>query len=225
MSSPTRFINSRTWAILALVAVTQGCASFALEMRERRVARRFESAVKELSPECVSLHDAVPYVSPTYEDSCGVSCLDMILAYEGRSLGAERAQSLRAKVEREGSITLGDLKCTLEEAGFLAIHLQGNWNWSDEVGPEAYASWKNPPYHVDRGRPVILRIAIGEDRYHFLLLVGYDPVTRDLVIVNPGRGKEVWPESALRAWEAAGSWFVAYQPPAGTNRDGEVSAR
>jgi hypothetical protein len=206
----------RTGALVAvaLLLAACGCRSTALAIREGAVARAFARESRTLSPECVSLHDEVPYVSPDYENSCGVTCLDMILAYEGRALSASWSEALQERVERHGSITNGDLKETLERAGFLAIHLRGSWIWP---GGEGYDSWTNPPYHVDQGRPVILRIAVPEDRFHYLLLVGYDPPSRRIVILNPGRGREIWPERALGAWRDAGSWFVAYKPPSATD--------
>lgn len=196
----------RSLLLLLLPLVGTSCASLVQ-------SASFEEEARQLSTECVSLHDRIDALTAEREDSCGVACLDMIVRFEGAELPPEVRLELHDHVARERSLSQDRIRDALESAGFLAIHLQGDWHWPGEGDEEASRTWRNPVVHIEQGRPVILRLEGTEGRHHFVLLVGYDPVERRLVVIDPVRGKAVWPESALRSWERADRWFIAYKRP------------
>lgn len=180
-------------------------------MDEYTAERYFRDGVERLGPGARSLHERVPYVSPRSANSCGVTCLDMVLRYEDRTLPTAMATELSETTARDREVTLGDLKRALESVGFLAIHLQGAIAWPDP--PPQQPDWKNPLTHVDQGRPAILRVRSPQGAYHFVVLVGHHPPSRTLFVYNPGFGPGIWTTDMLDTWRKAGSWFVAYKPP------------
>ena len=196
---------------VVMVLLASGCSMTSVRIQEQIASHEFAEDSRELSDELISLHNVVPYVPPAHENSCGVTCLDMILEYEGRSLPVATRHALLESVVEDESVTQGALKKALEDVGFLAIHLQGEARWPEDG---SYQSWKNPFFHVESGRPPILRVATDEGLSHFVVLVGFDPETRSIVVMNPGRGAEVWSLARFEQWWGRGDrWFVAYKEP------------
>lgn len=199
-----------------MLAALPGCTLRHATVDEYTAEKYFEHGVERLGPGVRSLHERVPYVSPRAENSCGVTCLDMVLRYEDRELPPDVAAALQETTARDQEVTLGDLKHALESVGFLAIHLQGAIDWPEAapgVEPQR-VDWKNPLTHVDRGRPPILRVRSPHGQYHFVVLVGHHPPSRTVFVYNPGFGPGIWTTDMLETWRKAGSWFVAYKPPA-----------
>ncbi len=143
----------------------------------------------------------VPYL-PQSEDLCGGAALAMVMRYWGeRQVFAEDFAPL---VDRSRA---GILTTTLVDA----VSRRG-WTPVPFVGDAATGSaWIEG--QIAQGRPVIALIAVGEQRFHYVVVVA--STATQVVVHDPAAAPfQVMPHAAFaRAWAPADHWAVAILPP------------
>jgi hypothetical protein len=68
--------------------------------------------------------------------------------------------------------------------------------------------------HVGKGRPMIVTWAMGRDRYHDVVVVGFDDARRRVIVHDPARGpaRAVGLDTFRRRWQGAGYWTLLVAP-------------
>ncbi|MGH7145454.1 MAG: cysteine peptidase family C39 domain-containing protein [Planctomycetota bacterium] len=196
-------------ALVMAAAGAGGCFSSPDEAAQAA----FEKESKTLSPQCVSLADRIPYRSPDSKDACGLSCLDMICAFEHREIPEALIGPLRQKAAVENGVTVDDIVMVLQSLGFRTLRKQGAIRWPDEYPPgKAFEDIGNPLSQIHFGRPVIVRVMTRPQVFHFMLLVGFDAASRKVILQNPGTGPVILPlQSFDTLWAGGDRVFIAYK--------------
>lgn len=179
---------------------------------------QFKQDEKTLSAQVVTVHESIPAIPPDSPDSCGVNCLDMLLAYEKVAIPLDTARQLRAQAANDRGISINAIVEVMQGAGFKCMRRAGHLRWPAEYTAKGSVAWyrdiDNPLSQLHWRRPVILRIMVRENVYHFILLVGFDEATHRLIVMYPGAGPMIVDaDFLLPNWDQAGNVFVAYKPP------------
>ncbi|MGD9906465.1 MAG: C39 family peptidase [Vicinamibacterales bacterium] len=142
----------------------------------------------------------VPYL-PQTEDLCGGAAVAMVLRYWGEP--RVYPGDFAALVERElGGIRTDVLLDAVRQRGWLTLPRHGAT--ADDVAALGT--------EIAAGRPVVVLIAVGAGRYHYVVMVA---ATDDHVVVHdPARAPfRVLTRAAFdEAWAAAGRWAVTILP-------------
>lgn len=142
----------------------------------------------------------VPYL-PQSEDLCGGAAIAMVLRYWGdRSVHAEDFSPM---IDRSASGIRTDVLTA-------AVSRRG-WNaYPHHAGGGANSQWIRD--QVDQGRPVVALIQVADDRYHYIVIVGW---TADRVIAHDPADAPFTIMAVAdfdRAWTAAGRWGLLVLP-------------
>lgn len=200
----------------ACLLLSAGCAPTQAQIYAA-AEMKFKADEKTLTPQVVTLHRDIPVIPPDSPDSCGVNCLDMLLAYEQTTMPPGQASKLRLHAAAEAGIPINDIVDVLSGLGFKCLRRAGKLRWPGDYSAAGDTAWyhdiDNPLSQIHWKRPVILRIMVRENVYHFILLVGFDEPTRRLIVMYPGAGPMVMEaDQLLPMWDKAGNVFVAYKP-------------
>lgn len=96
-----------------------------------------------------------------------------------------------------------DTRYTLEHPLSVVGHLAGH-GYGPLTFPEVAGE-------IDRGAVVCCHIAIDGGGGHFVAIVGYDPVTRDVLVKDPARGDDTLPfDTFVHAYNGTGRWDYTY---------------
>lgn len=138
----------------------------------------------------------VPYV-PQSELLCGGAAVAMVERWWGRHGVA--AEDFAALVRPElGGIRTTDLAAAVRARGWITRVFDG----TPDAVQRALAD----------GRPVVVLMQVGRDRYHFVVVLGWAEgrVTFHDPAIDPSR---VMDEARfVRAWDAASRWAMVFQP-------------
>ena len=139
---------------------------------------------------------AVPFV-PQEKDTCGAAALAMVLGYWGRPVPhSEIAQAL-AEPELRG-IRGTRLATFARERGLYALAYEGDM-----------AQLRD---YVAKGRPLIVAWKVGRDRFHDVVVVGFD---EGAVVVNDpaeGAARRVATRVFEKRWAGASHWTLLVMP-------------
>jgi ABC-type bacteriocin/lantibiotic exporter with double-glycine peptidase domain len=141
---------------------------------------------------------AVPFVAQQ-EDSCGAAALAMVMRFWQRPLAHDEIVAALLQPELRG-IRGSRLEAFAREHGMTAIAYQGDIAQLRE--------------YVAKGRPLIVAWRLARDRYHDVVVVGFDA---GRVIVNDpaeGAGRAVDARSFEKRWRGAGHWTLLVLPAA-----------
>jgi len=153
-----------------------------------------------------ALHAAGPLDVPFFrqeKNGCGAASLAMVAHY-WRPGAAPDHSAIYAKLidaERKG-IALSAMKQYLEEIGFQAFTLRGEW--ADLTS------------HLSKGRPIIVALKAGRSpRLHFAVLTGVDE--RHVWLNDPTRkgAQQTQRERFEKQWSGAERWMLLASPRAG----------
>ena len=141
----------------------------------------------------------VPYL-PQPEALCGGAAAAMVMRYWGGSAVPEQfAHLVRPE---EGGIRPGELAAEVRRLGWRAARVRG------ELG--------SVRAHQSEGRPVILLVRVGPDRFHYVTAVA----ARDgeWLVHDPARApyRRLSEEDLRRRWEPSGRWGVVVVPVSGS---------
>jgi ABC-type bacteriocin/lantibiotic exporter with double-glycine peptidase domain len=138
----------------------------------------------------------VPFL-PQEKDTCGMASVAMVAAYWGHSLSHdETARELLQPGHR--GIAGSRLVRLAEERGLRAVAYAGDLPHLREF--------------VGKGRPLIVAWGLGRNRYHDVVVVGFDG---DRVVVNDparGPGRRVALDRFEERWARAGHWTLLILP-------------
>lgn len=144
----------------------------------------------------------VPYM-PQSQDLCGGAAIAMLFRYWGeRGIAAEEFSPL-VRADAAG-IPTGVLTDAVKRRGWAAYPFTGS---ADSVR-----------HHLSRGRPVIALIAIGPQRYHYVVVLAWhdDAVVVHDPAIAPSRSLRVADFEA--AWSASGRWSLLVLPEKSSSR-------
>ncbi|MDP8236368.1 MAG: C39 family peptidase [Candidatus Erginobacter occultus] len=149
-------------------------------------------------PPARRLIEGVPYLRQE-RFFCGPACLGMVFGYYGIVIPQERLAGELYRKELSGSLNL-DLLVSARRHGFAAAMHQGT--------PELLKDY------LDRDVPVItlVRVSSDPDRFHYLVVFGYDDQTRTFTVHSGGlRAGEIGYREFDRDWEAADRWMLTVE--------------
>lgn len=148
----------------------------------------------------------VPQLLQVNPTECGLVTASVLTGYYGRALGASEIQAMQTEAAETKAISGTTLQKTLESSGYEVHIFKGK---IDNTATGLY-------YHIDRGRPLVAMIAKNGYKLsitHFVLVTGYDPETRQIIIHDPQFGKQVWAESEFQiVWERTKSFTLLATP-------------
>lgn len=144
----------------------------------------------------------VPSVRQEELDQCGLVALEALARYWGHAIPAELDRELAALAREHQGLSGDELVAALERAGFEAFVFAG----------ELDASELSLFHHLDRGRPLLVMLVLEGER-HYVLVAGYDPTSRHLVLLDGRRGRALIELGDFeRAWNAAARFTLLALP-------------
>ena len=149
----------------------------------------------------------VPTVFQTEKYDCGLAALTMLFAYYDREVDRRAGADFRKRAAEAEGLTGRELRDYLADQGFDAFVIEGSVDQNEGVS-DLY-------YHLDRGRPVIVALGSDVEEQHYVLVSGYDPVKKLIVLEDPARGAlltAVWKFEAM--WKTGGHFALLAVPKA-----------
>lgn len=140
----------------------------------------------------------VPFVAQQ-KDTCAAASLAMVLRYWDRPVSHDEIVATLLTPELHG-ILGSRLAAFARERGLTAIAYEGDAARLREF--------------VAKGRPLIVAWKMGRDRYHNVVVVGFDD-GRDAVLVNDpaeGPARRVPVRTFEKRWAGAGHWTLLVLP-------------
>lgn len=140
----------------------------------------------------------VPFV-PQQEDTCAAAALAMVMRYWEAPVTQEEIAAALLQPELHG--ILGSRLATFAgERGLTAIAYEGDLAQLRDF--------------VARGRPLIVAWKVSRDRYHNLVVVGFDDERSELVVNDPAEGaaRRVRVKDFEKRWAKAGHWTLLVLP-------------
>lgn len=157
----------------------------------------------ELPPDAVELQVAA--VRQPTVNTCGLATVEALTAFHGVPLDATLREQIAARTSAQDGLTGADLRDVLETAGLEVFLFRGTLDHS------ATGLWRA----LDQGEPLVVAIASEPGRNHYVLLVGYDPRTGDVAVLDPAQGRLVIPADRFVAcWEGAERFTLLALPVA-----------
>jgi ABC-type bacteriocin/lantibiotic exporter with double-glycine peptidase domain len=137
------------------------------------------------------------------KDTCGAASLAMVMRYWGQEITQDQIAARLLQKDLHG-IRGSKLEEFARERGLVAIAYTGD---RDQVRD-----------YLAKGRPLIVAWRVGRDRYHDVVVVGYDAEKGEFLVHDPAEGasRRVTAASFEKRWAGAGHWtlLVLPQPPA-----------
>lgn len=142
----------------------------------------------------------VPFV-PQKKDTCGAASLGMVLAYWDRAVPHDEIADALVLKDLHG-IPGSRLAGFARDRGLRAVAYEGDL---DQVHD-----------YVDKGRPLIVAWKVGKDRYHNVVVTGFDDEEADVFVNDPAKGehRRVSREKFEERWAGADHWTLLVLPEA-----------
>jgi ABC-type bacteriocin/lantibiotic exporter with double-glycine peptidase domain len=140
----------------------------------------------------------VPFV-PQQKDTCAAAALAMVMSYWQVPANHDEIAAALVSPELHG-IAGSRLRDFARERGFQAIAYEGDL--------------QNLQDYVEKGRPLIVAWKMARDRYHDVVVLGFEG---DAVLVNDpdaGPGRAVPKDVFEKRWAGAGHWTLLVLPEA-----------
>ncbi len=182
-------------ALMALtLAALGGCATY----------NGILNATGHLSRSAVVL--PVPFEKQASDNLCGLAVADMVSRYYGVPLPRLTRRRLLQDTQTRGGISGRDLKAAFAQAGYTALLFPG------DLGQDAAGIYR----HLERRRPLIVMFGSGKrSPGHYLVVAGYDPARRTLVMLDPEFGRRIESRRTfLRDWTPSGRFTLLVIPKA-----------
>jgi tetratricopeptide (TPR) repeat protein len=146
----------------------------------------------------------VPFVHQK-KDTCGAASLGMVLAYWDRAVPHDEIAAALMVEEEEGplhGVAGSRLAGFARERGLRAVAYVGDLDQLRDF--------------VDKGRPLIVAWKVGEDRYHNVVVTGFDDEEGDVFVNDPAKGehRRVSREKFEERWAGASRWTLLVLPEA-----------
>ncbi len=142
----------------------------------------------------------VPFV-PQEKDTCAAAALAMVLGYWERPIRHEEIAAALLEPELRG-IPGSRLTEFARQHGFTAIAYEGDLTQLRD--------------YVAKGRPLIVAWKLGRDRYHDVVVVGFDDEGGAVMVNDPAEGAErrIPLRTFEKRWAGAGHWTLLVLPAA-----------
>jgi ABC-type bacteriocin/lantibiotic exporter with double-glycine peptidase domain len=140
----------------------------------------------------------VPFV-PQRKDTCAAAALAMVLQFWGQPAAEE--EIARQLLEPQLHGILGSrLQAFARDAGFTAIAYEGDAGQLREF--------------VGKGRPLIVAWKVGADRFHNVVVIGFDDDRHEVLVNDPAEGarRGVTEREFEARWARAGHWTLLVLP-------------
>jgi len=140
----------------------------------------------------------VPFV-PQAKDTCGAAALAMVMRYWEVPASHDEIAAALLEPQLQG-IAGSRLEAFARERGLTALAYKGDAAHLRE--------------YLAKGRPLIVAWRVAPDRYHNVVVVGFDP-DRDEVLVNDpseGASRRVGSRAFEERWSGAGHWTLLVLP-------------
>ncbi|MCO5172202.1 MAG: cysteine peptidase family C39 domain-containing protein [Planctomycetes bacterium] len=198
MTEPMR---ARLLPLVLLALAGPGCAS--------PLGARGVPPAAALSPAAVMLPVSVE--AQEGDADCGLACLTALLRFHGAALD-DAARERFPAVEGAG-IRAGDIRDYLDGRGFRAVLVRGTL---DEAPPAGLLRV------LRRGLPVLVAVTLPDrDTSHYVLVSGFDPERRLVVLMDPAWGAGAVPFDRFDAlWARAERLMLVAAPTTQAARPG-----
>jgi ABC-type bacteriocin/lantibiotic exporter with double-glycine peptidase domain len=125
--------------------------------------------------------------------NCGLAAISALCQYWDVAIPPEQRASLSRRAQEEKGLSGSELREALEKDGMEAFLFKGSL---DRTDTGLYG-------HLDAGRPLLVMLSPDGQSHHYCLVLGYDELRRNLVLLDPARG-EVLRSLAVfeRGWES-----------------------
>ena len=145
-----------------------------------------------------AFHLKVDFV-PQEKDACAAASLAMVLRYWARPAVPSDIAGALLQPELHG-IVGSRLAAFTRERGLLAIAYEGDLQQLRD--------------YVAKGRPLIVAWKVGRDRYHDVVVVGFDTERDDILVNDPAEGalRRLSARAFDDRWAGAGRWTLLVQP-------------
>ncbi|MBN2371064.1 MAG: C39 family peptidase [Vicinamibacteria bacterium] len=140
----------------------------------------------------------VPFV-PQQENTCAAASLAMVMRYWGQSVSSDEIADTRIDERGEG-IRGSRLVDFARSKGLYAIAFEG-----DSAHLIDY---------ITKGRPLIVALGAGSNRFHDVVVVGFDGDKQELIVHDPARGpfRRVDRRIFEKQWNESGRWTLLVLP-------------
>ena len=146
----------------------------------------------------------VPFVSQE-KNGCGAASVAMVIQYWQRQKGQPETANARdiqraLYSPRAHGIFASDLEQYLRQHGFRTFAVKGEW--------------QDLKHHLEKGRPLIVALKVGQGDLHYLVVTGLDWQQNIVLKHDPARRKLIKQHRAdfEREWQAAGNWTLLALP-------------
>lgn len=175
-----------------------GCTSLTKNPSEPVVL----SDLSTLSKDTVVL--AVKFVPQPDAKLCGLAVVDMLAGYYNRPLKSREREILTNTANAENGTTGAKIKELLERENYFAAILPGTL---DHEITGLY-------HHLDNQRPLVVMLGTkNPEFFHYVIVIGYSPTLKNLVVLDPAKGSEVVSEKYfLQEWQKANRFMLVANP-------------
>ena len=191
--------------LVAIAALGLGCASY------RGTANAAQPSVVAQEGQWTMV-PSFPLVQQADDNDCGAAALAAVLRFWGR---AASPQSIEASIGRsDNGLQAGDMETYARSMG-LRSHV-------------FYGTMKDIVHELEQGRPVIVGLGkMFEEKKavsHYVVVVGYEPNKKQLLLLDPGRGWQVDSlDGFAKEWAISKAVTIVAYPDIGTG-SGAVAA-
>lgn len=143
----------------------------------------------------------VPFVQQQ-KDTCGAASLGMVMAYWDHPVPHDQIADALVEKELRG-IPGSRLASFARDRGLRAVAYEGDLDQLRD-------------FVVEKGRPLIVAWRMGEDRFHNVVVTGFDDEEADVFVNDPAKGehRRVSQEKFEERWAGAGHWTLLVLPEA-----------
>jgi ABC-type bacteriocin/lantibiotic exporter with double-glycine peptidase domain len=140
----------------------------------------------------------VPFV-PQAKDTCGAAALAMVMRYWNVPASHDEIASALLEPQLQG-IAGSRLTAFARDRGLTAIAYEGDAAHLRE--------------YLAKGRPLIVAWKVGRDRYHNVVVVGFDPGSDEVLVNDPSEGasRRIGSRVFEERWSGAGHWTLLVLP-------------
>jgi ABC-type bacteriocin/lantibiotic exporter with double-glycine peptidase domain len=142
----------------------------------------------------------VPFV-PQVRDTCGAAALTMVLRYWDAPVQHDDVAATLLDPELHG-IPGSELARFARGLGFTAVAYRGDATQLRE--------------YLAKGRPLIVAWEVDRDRFHDVVVVGFDAERHEILVNDPAAGaaRRISERSFEKRWAGAGHWTLLVIPAA-----------
>ena len=141
----------------------------------------------------------VPFEAQKQEDTCGAASLAMVLRFWAQDVSQERITAALLEPELRG-IPGSRLAEFARERGLRAVPYEGDLTQLRDF--------------VEKGRPLIVAWKVGRDRYHNVVVTGFDDEKASVIVNDPAKGadRRVSRQKFEERWAGGNHWTLLVLP-------------